>query len=54
MKPGSTHLPVASTSAAPAGGAKPGPATAAILPSLIRTVPPSIGSPSIGDDATRP
>ncbi len=48
MKPGSTHLPVASTRAASAGGVKSGPATAVIFPSVIRTVPPSIGSPSTG------
>src|SRR5580700_9022290 len=52
MKPGSTHLPAASTTSVPAGGVKPGPSTAAIFPSRSRTVPPSMGSPSIG--TTRP
>ena len=52
MKPGSTHLPVASTTATSAGTVKPGPSTAAILPSRSRTIPPSIGSPSTG--TTRP
>src|SRR5580692_10439573 len=52
MKPGRTHLPAASTTSEPAGTAKPGPSTAAIFPSRSRTVPPSIGSPSIG--TTRP
>ena len=52
MKPGSTHFPAASTTATPGGTSKPGPSTAAIFPSRSRTVPPSIGSPSIG--TTRP
>src|SRR5579859_6432490 len=52
MKPGSTHFPVASTTATPDGTANPGPSTAAIFPSRSRTVPPSIGSPSTG--TTRP
>src|SRR6516164_8819523 len=52
MKPGSTHLPAASMTSVPGGGSKSAPATAAILPSASRTVPPSMGSPSMG--TTRP
>src|ERR1700733_12793813 len=52
MKPGRIHLPAASTTSVPAGTAKPGPSPAAIFPPRSRTVPPSIGSPSIG--TTRP
>ena len=36
----------------PGGGLRSGPPTAAILPSMITTVPPPIGSPSMG--TTRP
>src|SRR5260221_4704755 len=48
MKPGSTHLPAASTTSALSGTAKPGPSTATIFPASSRTVPPSMGSPSTG------
>ena len=42
------ELPQVPQVTSPAGGSKSGPATVAILPSAIRTVPPSMGSPSTG------